>query len=140
MAVADALITRNPDDLDVLGWLPVDEVLRRIADRFPLAVVDRERGDRIVREHAVRLAEVSAHAVVLDDWRALEGRVAYITIREGVGGPQFGFFLKPQTTMFEIDYERPEDRDDCRPLLEALAEALEYDILTEDIVDEDLGD
>jgi hypothetical protein len=140
VAIVDALITRSPNDLDVNRWLPVDEVLRRIADRFPLAVVDRERGDRIVRESVVRLIEVSAHTVVLDDWRAMEGRVAYVTIREAVGGPQFGFFVMSQTTLFEIDYDRPEDRDACRPLLEALATALEYDIVTEDVTDEVLDD
>ena len=107
MAIADALISRN-SDLEVEGWLPVDEVLRRIVVRLPLAVVDRERGDRIVRENVVRLVEVSAHAVVLNSWRAMEGQVAYVTIREAVGGPQFGFFMGTQTTIFEIDYERAE--------------------------------
>ena len=57
MAIADALVTRNPNDLDASGWLPVDEVLRRVAERFPLAVVDRERGDRTVREAVDKLVE-----------------------------------------------------------------------------------
>lgn len=140
MPIVDALVTRNPNDLDVNGWLPVDEVLRRIAERFPLAVIDRERGDRMVREAIIKLVEVSAHTVILDDWRAMEGRVAYVTIRDQVDGLQFGFFVMTQTTTFEIDYERPEDRDACRPLLDALADALEYDIITEDVADEDLND
>lgn len=140
MAIADALITRSLNDLDVTTWLPVEEVFRRITAQFPLAVVDRERGDRIVREQLARLIELSAHPVILEDWRTCEGRVAYVTIRKEVGGPQFGFFVMPQTTMFEIEYARAEDRDACRPLLEVLAEALEYDILTEDVAGEDLED
>ena len=138
MAIIDSLVTRNPDDLDVTAWMPVKEVLRRIAARFPLAVVDRERGDRIVRERLARLVELSAHPVILNDCRALEGRVAYVTIRTEVGGPQFGFFVMTQTTVFEIEYEQAEDRNACRPLIEALAEALEYDIVTEEFVHDDL--
>jgi hypothetical protein len=140
MAIVDTLYHRNPDR-HVEGWLPPEELLRRIADRFPLAVIDRERGDRRVREHRDRLAEVGAAQVILDDWRAMEGRVAYITIRDRVGGPQFEFLIRARPTSLEIEYERPEDREVCRPLLEALAATLaEYDIQSEDIVDEDLDD
>jgi hypothetical protein len=66
----------------------------------------------------------------------LVGRVAYVTIREEVGGPQFDFFLDDCPTSITIEYERPEDREACRPLLEELAVALaEYDIVTEDVED-----
>lgn len=109
--------------------------MRRVADQFPLAVMDRERGDRMVRNHAARLYELSAHSVAFDNWRALEGRVAYVAILGEKGGPVFAFFLLPDPGLIEIDYERPEDRAECQPLLKALASVLEYGILTEDLED-----
>ena len=117
MALHDALLYRSADPLVGGGYLPPDELLRRVAARFPFAVIDRERGDQFVRDGTARLAEVSAHDVVLNDWRALEGRVAYVTIRGEAGGPQFEFFLTPNPSLIEIEYERPENRDACRPLL-----------------------
>ena len=111
------------------------KLLRRVTAQFPHAVIDRERGDRMVRDHADRLDDLSAHSVVLDDCRAIEGRVAYVIIRGEEGGPGFAFFILPDPGLIEIDYERPEDRAECRPLLQALAEALEYDIVTEDLDD-----
>lgn len=135
MAIVDTLYHRGPDRHEE-SWMPMEEVLQRVAARFPLAVIDRKRGDRMVRDHAVRLAELDAHEVVLNGWRALEGHVAYVTIRNEEGGPQLGFFLLDTPTSIEIDYERPEDRDACRPLLEELAAALaEYNIVTEDLED-----
>ena len=136
MAIVDTLSHRSPDRHEE-SWMPMEEVLRRVAARFPLANIDRERGDRKVREHGDRLAKLHAHQVVLDGWQALTSRVAYVTIREEVGGPQFDFFLLDTPTSIDIEYERPEDREVCRPLLEELAaELAEYVIVTEDIVDE----
>ncbi len=135
MVIVDTLYHRGPDR-HVESWLPMEEVLRRVAARFPLAVIDRERGDQKVRDHAVELSELSAHSLVLESWRALEGRVAYVTIREETGGPHFDFFLFERPTSIDIEYEHEEDREACRPLLEALAaELAEYDIVTEDIED-----
>lgn len=137
MAIVDSLMHRDPDP-HLPGFLPPDELLRRVAARFPLAVVDRERGDRMVRAAADEMVGLGLPATdtLVANHRALEGRVAYVTVRERVGGPQFGFFLLPRPTLLDIDYERPEDRAACRPLLEALAaELAEYDILTEDLGD-----
>lgn len=132
MPLVDILTHRRPNK-HIETWMPMEEVLKRVAARFPHAIIDRERGDRMVRDHGAHLAELSAHDVVLNDWRALEGRVAYVTIREDVTGPQFEFFLTDTPTTIDIDYEQPEDRDRCRPLLEALATALpEYDLVSID--------
>ncbi len=90
---------------------------------------------RAAADEMVRLGLPPTDTLVTNH-RALEGQVAYVTIREREGGPQFGFFLLPYPTMFDIDYVRPEDRDDCRLLLETLAAELpEYDIITEDLDD-----
>lgn len=132
MPIVDTLFHRGPDR-HVESWMPMEEVLRRVVARFPLAVIDRERGDRMVRDHAVELSELSAHSVVLNGWRALEGRVAYVTVREEAGGPQFDFFLTDRPTSIDIEYAQEEDRAICRPLLEALAaELAEYDLVSED--------
>ncbi len=132
MALFDALIHRGPKKY-VESWMPMDEVLRRIVSRFPLTVVDRERGDRIVRDHLAELIRLDAHTVVVEDWKALEGHVAYVTILEETSGPRFHFFLSERPTSIEIDYDHEEDRDVCRPLLEELEEALgEYDLISED--------
>lgn len=132
MALFDALIHRGPDRF-VESWMPMDEVVRRVSARFPLAIVDRERGDQMVRDHTVELTKLDAHTVVLENWKAMEGHVAYVTIREDADGPRFHFFLTESPTSLEIDYDREEDRDICRPLLEALEEALgEYEIYSED--------
>ncbi len=132
MALFDALIHRGPDRF-VESWLPMDEVVRRIVARFPLAIVDRERGDRMVRDHTDELIALDAHTVVLESWKAMEGHVAYVTIREDTVGPRFHFFLTERPTSFDIDYDREEDREVCRPLLEALEEALgEYELVSED--------
>ena len=132
MALFDALIHRGPKKY-VESWMPMDEVLRRITARFPLAIVDRERADQKVRDHIAELIRLDAHTVVLEDWKAMEGHVAYVTIREDTNGPRFHFFLTERPTSFDIDYDREEDRDVCRPLLEALEEALgEYELVSED--------
>lgn len=137
MAVFDALIHRNPDR-HTESWLPMEEVLRRVATRFPLANIDRERGDRRIRAEADNLVELgmSPTSDLVELHRKLVGRVAYVTIRAEVGGPQFDFFLHDCPTSITIEYARPEDRKDCRPLLEELAATLaEYDLVTEDIED-----
>jgi hypothetical protein len=111
------------------GCLPTEELLRRVADRFPLAVIDHERGDRIVREGADSLAALHGSPTdpAVERRLALVGRIAHVTIRDAVGGPQFGFFLFPQPTVIRIEYERPQDRQACRPLLKALvAELADY--------------
>ena len=132
--VVDSLEHRDPDP-DVEGYLPPAELLRRVADRFPLAVIDRERADRLVRAAAdglVRLGLPPTDSLVQDQ-RSLAGRVAYVTVREREGGPRFGFFLYPHPTVIDIDYDRPEDRAACRPLLEALAAAIDYDVVSDDL-------
>lgn len=137
MAIIDSLLYRNPDP-DLEGFLPPDEVQRRVVARFPLAVVDRERANQIVRAAAdemVALGLPSTDTIVANHL-ALEGRVAYVTVRELDVGPRLGFFLFPCPSMLEIEYERPTDRDANRPLLEALAaELAEYDIVSEDLDD-----
>lgn len=132
MALFDALIHRGPKKY-VESWMPMDEVLRRVTARFPLAVVDREQGDRMVRDHIAELIRLDAHTVVLEDWKTMAGHVAYVSILEEMGGPRFHFFLTERPTSIEIVYDCEEDRDVCRPLLEELAEALgEYDLISED--------
>jgi hypothetical protein len=120
------------------GFLPPDELLRRVARRFPFAIIDRERGDRMVRAAAAEMVALGLPAAdtLVTNHRALEGRVAYVTVREQEGGPQFGFLLLPHPRLFCIDYERPAERDASRSLLEALAaELTEYDIRSEDLDD-----
>lgn len=132
MALVDILCHRGPEKY-VESWMPMDDVLRRVAARFPLAVVDRERGDRMVRDHSADLISLDAHAVVLENWKAMEGHVAYVTIRENADGPRIHFFLTERPTSFDIEYDREEDRDNCRPLLDSLVETLgEYDLVTDD--------
>ncbi|MBL8866076.1 MAG: hypothetical protein JNK93_11005 [Planctomycetia bacterium] len=132
MVLFDFLSHRGPKKY-VESWMPMDEVLRRVTARFPLAIVDRERGDRMVRDHLAELIRLDAHTVVLEDWKAMEGHVAYVTIREDAAGPRFHFFLTERPTSIEIEYDREEDRDLCRPLLEALADALgEYALESDD--------
>ncbi len=138
MAILDTLLFRSADP-HAGGYLPQEELLRRVVARFPLAAIDRERGDQAVRDHLIWLTEVSAPPVNLNDWQSHTGQVAYVTVREEADGPQFEFFLLPNPGLIEIDFQPPEDRAACRPLLDALAVELEYDILTEDIEDpEDL--
>ena len=137
MAVFDALNHRGPDR-HAESWMPMEEVLRRVVARFPLAVIDRVRGDRRVLAEADNLVDLgmSPASELVALHRKSVGRVAYVTIREEVGGPQFDFFLDDCPAIIAIEYQRPEDRNDCRPLLEELAAALaEYDIVTEDIED-----
>jgi hypothetical protein len=95
--------------------LPAEELVRRIANRFPLAVIDRDRPANF------------GH------------RLTYVTIRDAVGGPQFRcrFFSSEPPTIISIEYERPQDREACRPLLEALlAELADYYHVTQDDDDE----
>jgi hypothetical protein len=118
------------------GCLPTEELLRRVANRFPLAVIDRERGDRIVRAGADQLAALVGSPTDSSVARhlALVGRVAHVTIRDAVGGPQFSFFLSPNPTGIQIEYERPQDREACRPLLKALvAELADYYHMSQDL-------
>src|SRR5262249_30930087 len=89
VAIVDTLIHRGPDR-HVESWLPMDEVLRRVTARFPLAVIDRERGDQRVIAEADKLEELSSPTSVLVELhRKMIGRVAYVTIREDDDGPQF---------------------------------------------------
>jgi hypothetical protein len=99
------------------GCLPTDELLQRVANRFPLAIIDRE-------------CQPGSHGQF--------ARVAHVTIRDAVGGPQFCFFLIANPTIIQIEYERPEDRKSCRPLLEALvAELADYYHVTQDSDNDD---
>jgi hypothetical protein len=103
------------------GFPSTEEVLRRVANRFPFAIIDRERGDQIVRAGAdSTIAQFGdpTHPGI-ERQLAMVGRVAHVTIRDAVGGPQFCFFLTPNTAVINIEYERPEDREACRPLLKA---------------------
>lgn len=134
MPIYDFLVHRDADP-DVEGFLPHAEILQQVGVRFPLAIIDLERGDQMVREHGERLSRLSAPEVVLDSWQKLLGQVAYVTIREEENGPGFGFFLDPRPTLIEIVYEQPGERETCRPLLESLAEQIGYDIQTEDLPD-----
>lgn len=134
MAIVDTLIHRGPDR-HVESWVPMEEVLRRVATRFPLAVIDRARGDRRVLAEADNLVElgVSPTSVLVELHRNMIGRVAYVTICEEASGPRFGFFLTDSPTLIDIDYAHEEDREVCRPLLEALAAELpEYELVSED--------
>jgi hypothetical protein len=116
------------------GLPSTEELLRRVANCFPLAVIDRERGDGIVRagaDNMVALVGDPTHPGV-ERHLAMVGRVAHVTIRDAVGGPQFCFFLSPNTAAINIDYERPQDRAACRPLLKALvAELGDYHHMTQ---------
>jgi hypothetical protein len=136
VAIVDSLVQRNPT-MNIDLFLPQAEFLRRLTGWFPHAVIDWERGDRIVRGEIAQLEELDAHQVVLDNHRGMLGHTAYITIREEAEGPKFGFFLRSRPTMVDIDFEQPEDRAATRPLLEALATALDWDILTEDVEEEE---
>jgi hypothetical protein len=128
-----------------IGCLSTEELLQRVARRFPLAVIDRERADQWIRAGAdSRAAQVGSPTdPSVERHLAMVGRVAHVTIRDAVGGPQFSFFLLPQPTVIKIDYERPEDREACRPLLAALVQELpDFHHMTEneDIESEDLDD
>jgi hypothetical protein len=134
VAIVDILYHRGPDR-HVESWMPMEEVLRRVVARFPLAVIDRERGDRRIVAEADNLVElgISPTSVLVEQHRKMVGRVAYVTIREEAGGPQFDFFLTDCPTSIDIEYEQQEDREVGRPLLEALAaELAEYDLVSED--------
>ena len=138
MAIIDTLSHRGPTRY-AETWMPMEEVLQRVAARFPLAVIDRERADQHVIAEADQMVEVygpTSHLVELH--RKMVGQVAYVTIREEVRGPQFHFFLRQCPTSIDIDYDQEEDREVCRPILEALAAALpEYDLVSEDPADYD---
>jgi hypothetical protein len=127
------------------GFPSTEELLRRVANRFPLAVIDLERGDRIVRAGADSMAALVGNPTHpgIERHLATVGRVAHVTIRDAVGGPQFCFFLSPNTAGINIEYERPQDREACRPLLKALvAELADYTHMTQglDIESEKLDD
>ena len=134
--LVDSFICRHPDP-DVEGFVWPAELLLRVANRFPRAVIDRKRADRMVREQADELAKyMSQTDTIVANHRALVGHVAYVTVQEAASGPQIDFLLFPRPTVIDVDYERPEDRDACRPLLEALAaERAEYDLMSEDLED-----
>ena len=129
------------------GSLSAEELLRRVASRFPLAVIDRERGDEIVRAGADSIAKLvgSPTDPSVERRLSLVGRVAYVTIRDAVDGPQMGFFVVPNLigTGIRIEYESAQERMACRPLLEALvAELADYCWMTQDLDEEteDLDD
>jgi hypothetical protein len=134
VAIIDTLYHRGPDR-HVESWLPMDEVLRRVAARFPLVTIDRERGDRRVVAEADNLVELgmSPTSELVELHRKMVGRVAYVTIREDDNGPRFDFFLTDHPSSIDIDYEHDGDREGCRRLLHALTAALpEYDLVSED--------
>ncbi len=135
VAIVDTLFHRRPNRHEE-SWMPTEEVLRRVAVRFPLATIDQERGDRRIIAEADNLAELAGPSHLVELHRKMVGRVAYVTICDEASGPRFGFILRDTPFSIEIEYERLEDREVCRPLLEALAaELAEYDIVTEDIED-----
>jgi hypothetical protein len=118
--------------------LPLEEILRRVADRFPLAIIDRERGDQIVRAGAeARAAFVGSPTdPSVERHLALLGKVAHVTIRDSVDGPHCCFFLNPNLigTGMQIEYQSKQDRIACRPLLKALvAELADYYCMTQDL-------
>jgi len=140
VAIVDTFRHRGPTRY-AETWMPMEEVLQRVVARFPLAVIDRERADRHVLwevEQMMPLYGPTSDLVELH--RNMIGHVAYVTIREEVGGPQFHFFLRQCPTSIDIEYEREEDEEEreeerkvCRDLLEKLAAALpEYDLVSED--------
>lgn len=133
MTMIDTLYHRGPTRY-AETWMPTEEVLQRVAARFPLAIVDRVRADRHVIAEVDQMKELygpTSHLVELH--RKMIGKVAYVTVREEAGGPQFHFFLRQCPTSIGIDYDQEEDREVCRSLLEALAAALtEYDLVSED--------
>jgi hypothetical protein len=136
--IVDSLVFRHPDP-DVEGYLPPEEIIERVTKQFPLAVVDRERADQMIREQADELASyMSGTDFLVTRHRAMVGRVAYVNLRERDEGPEFGFFLYPEPTVIDIDYQEEEERDICRPLLKALQKTLpEYDFVTEELDDDD---
>lgn len=134
--LVDCLVFRSPEP-DEEGFVPPAELLRRVADRFPYSTIDRDRGDQWIQAAAdemVTLGLPPTDTLVVNH-RALVGQVAHVTVREKVGGPQFGFFVLPQPTVIDIEYDQPEHRELCRPLLEELCATLaEYDLQTDDLL------
>ncbi|WP_439627447.1 hypothetical protein [Gemmata sp.] len=132
--LVDSLVYRHPDP-DVEGFVEPAELLQRVADRFPLTVIDHERADRMVREQAGQLATYMSRAdTIVTNHLAMLGRVAYVTVRGD--GLQVGFFLFPRPTIIDFEYEPPENRAACRSLIEAVAEALpEYHLVSEELED-----
>jgi hypothetical protein len=149
----DFLIHRNGLP-DAEGRLPtpkaplsLDELLLRITDRFPLAVIDRERGDQIVRAGAEARAKLLGNVTdpSVERHLALVGKVAHVTIRDSVDGPHCCSFINPNLigTGFQVEYQSQQDRIACRPLLKALVAALaDYHCMTQDLDSEaeDLDD
>jgi len=127
------------------GGLSMEEVLRRVTSRFPLAIIDRERGDELVRAGAAKTATLvgSPPDSSVERQLALVGRVAYVTVRDTVDGPHFSFLVNPNKigNGILIEYESAKDRIACRPLLEAfLAELGEYYCMTQDFDEETESD
>ena len=88
MAIFDALVHRGPDRY-VESWMPMDEVLQRVAARFLPAAIDRERGDRRIIAEADNLVDLGMNSTsdLVELHRKLVGLVAYVAIREEVRGP-----------------------------------------------------
>lgn len=131
MVIVDTLVFHCPGVKDVIlenRYLEQTEIIRRIKDRFPQAVIDRERADQLVRQNVEYLVTLGAPKVVVENKRAEIGKVAYVTVSSESGEPRFGFFMYSTPWTMDVDYEPSVDRAGCRQLLEAVAATIGYDI------------
>ena len=105
-----------------------DQVLRRIAPAFRYVVVDKVRGDSLVQEKYAELLALPAPEVILLSHRSFFGRTAFVTLADDEAGEWRIRFLLQPCCEIRVEYGSPEQREDCRPMLEKLARLLGYEI------------
>src|SRR5205823_3813111 len=108
-------------------YLDPSEVLRRVAAELPGAVIDVAGAEEAVRRNCECLAELRAPQVVLENWRQILGRTAFVTIQGDSAGEYIRFHLTPEVGL-EVQHG-PAGRERCRSLVDGLSEVLGYEVI-----------
>ena len=113
----------HPDD----QYLPLDEVIRRIAPAFRRVHLDRARGDAGVREGYEQLLAVGAPNALREAQLAQLGTTVCASVADNDGPDGWIEFVLTGEDLL-IEYRLEADRERLRPTVSKLAGLLGYQI------------
>lgn len=109
-------------------YLPVDEVIRRIAPAFRRVSFDWCRGDARIRENYERMVALQTPEIILQSQRALFGMSVWVSVADDDEPDAcVEFLLLPDGGVF-IDYRSEADRERLRPTVHKIAGVLGYQV------------
>ena len=110
------------------GFLPQAEVVVRLIRAFPIHEIDQKKGAIVADQMIAQLERMNAPSGVIDSYRSRKGRAISVYVSDDGSENRFLYFtLWPEERIF-ISYHSEQHESESRPLLERLAQMLDYQV------------